>query len=328
MKVSIIVPIYNVEKYIERCAVSLFEQNFEDIEYIFVNDCTTDKSVEILEKIIEKYSNRKPFVKLIHHKKNRGLGATRKTGIESAVGKYILHIDSDDWCELNMVSLLYNKAEETDADIVACDYFISYTRKEIYKKQEYTGNIKQDVLNLWIGLLRPYTWNKLIKKTLYTKNNIYPTTKIVMPEDYWLTVRLFSIAKKIAYVPRALYHYWQENENSITHNFSEKSFKDIRCHITSTTEFLHQKGLYKKYKEAFNTKSLAYLIWVNNGKYDRKLINSICPEVNKLQYIWKQPNWDFHIKIEYSFSLLKMKIIWIFFRKVKNRLKRIVGLKK
>ncbi len=98
-KVSIIVPIYNVEKYIERCAVSLFEQDFEDIEYIFVNDCTPDNSVEILEKVIEKYPNRKSHLKIVHHKENKGLGSARNTGLEQATGNYILHIDSDDWCE-------------------------------------------------------------------------------------------------------------------------------------------------------------------------------------------------------------------------------------
>ncbi len=116
--VSIIVPIYNVEKYIERCAVSLFEQDFEDIEYIFVNDCTPDNSIQILEEVIEKYPNRKSNVKIIHYKANKGLGSARKTGLEQATGEYVLHIDSDDWVELDMVLCLYNKAIETDADIV------------------------------------------------------------------------------------------------------------------------------------------------------------------------------------------------------------------
>ncbi len=325
--VTIIVPIYNVEKYIERCAVSLFEQDFDEIEYIFVNDCTPDNSVGILEKIIEKYPNRKPHIKIIHHEENKGLGNARRTGLKEAKGEYIIHIDSDDWVELDIISSLYNKAKVTDADIVTCDYSVNFQNEEVYKKQNYTENVEQDVWNLWIGILRPYLCNKLVKRDLYINNAIYPPTEISIAEDYWLSVRLFSMVKKIAYVPKALCHYWLENPNSLTHNFNTKSFDDIRWCITSTTDFLHQKGLYKKYKEAFNTKKLSYLIWLNNGKYDRKLINSICSEANKLKYIWKQPYWNLDIKIEHSFSLLKMRTIWIFFRKVKNRLKRIVGLK-
>ncbi len=318
-KVSIIVPIYNVEKYIERCAVSLFEQDFNDIEYVFVNDCTPDDSVVILQKVIEKYPNRKPNIKIIHHKENKGLGGARKTGLEDAVGDYILHIDSDDWVELNMVSELYTKAKETDADIVACDYFLSYKDKDIYKKQDYTENTEKDIWNLWIGVLRPYVWNKLIKRNLYIDYAIYPSIEISIIEDFWLMTRLFSVAKKIAYVAKAFLHYWQNNINALTKNMNEKYFRELEWLIKSTEKFLKEEGLYKKYIEAFNTKKLAYVLWFNNGQYDRKLINSICPNANKLKYIDQQPNWSPNkkgkIKTEYinqmpAFKSLTLKIYW------------------
>ncbi len=304
-KVSIIVPIYNVEKYIERCAVSLFEQDFDDIEYIFVNDCTLDNSVGILERVIEKYPNRKPYVKIIHHKQNKGLGSARNTGLKQATGDYILHIDSDDWCELDMISSLYAKAKETDADIVACDYFLSYKEKDIYKKQDYTGNTEKDIWNLWIGLLRPYVWNKLVKRDLYVKNNIYPPIEISMIEDYWLMARLFSVTKNIAYVPKAFMHYWQENSNALTKTFNKKSFEDYRWLIATTTQFLKEKNLYKKYIDAFNTKKLAYVLWFNNGQYNRRVINSICPEANKLKYINQQPNWSIQKKKKYKLEFFR-----------------------
>ncbi len=324
MKVSIIIPIYNVEKYIERCAVSLFEQDFEDIEYIFVNDCTPDNSVKILEKIIEKYPNRKPYVKIIHHKENKGLGATRKTGLKQATGEYILHIDSDDWCELDMVSSLYNKAKVTDTDIVACDYFINYKDKQIYKKQNYTENVEQDTLNVWSGYLRPFLWNKLVRRTLYSNNNLYPPVEINMTEDYWLAVRLFTMSQKVAHIPNALYHYWQENENALTKNFNDKSFEDFRWLIKTTTQFLIEKDLCKKYIEAFYTKILAYLIWLNGGKYDRKFINSICPKSNKLKYIDRQPTWYIDKKNSYIAEYLnQMPPLHLFLFKVRRKLKKI-----
>uniref|UniRef100_UPI00112F95A9 glycosyltransferase family 2 protein n=1 Tax=Campylobacter concisus TaxID=199 RepID=UPI00112F95A9 len=97
--VSIIVPIYNVEKYIEKCAVTLFEQDYDNVEYVFVNDCSPDKSMKILKDIIEKYPNRKDDIKIINNIKNSGSSLTRKYGLDASTGKYILFVDSDDWVD-------------------------------------------------------------------------------------------------------------------------------------------------------------------------------------------------------------------------------------
>ena len=119
--VSIIVPIYNVEKYIEKCATTLLEQDYNNIEYIFVNDCTPDSSMKILKDIIERYPNRKDDIKIINNIKNSGSSLTRKYGLDASNGKYVLFVDSDDWINIDMVSKMYNAAESNDADIVCCD---------------------------------------------------------------------------------------------------------------------------------------------------------------------------------------------------------------
>ena len=97
MKVSILVPVYGVEKYIEKCAVSLFEQSYEDIEYIFVNDCTPDRSIEVLRGTIARYPQRQKQVVIIDHDVNRGLGAARHTATDAATGELVMHVDSDDY---------------------------------------------------------------------------------------------------------------------------------------------------------------------------------------------------------------------------------------
>lgn len=97
LKVSILVPIYGVEQYIERCAKSLFEQTYSEIEYVFVNDCTKDDSIGVLNRVLEKFPQRKLQVRIINHEKNKGLGAARRTAILNANGDYILHVDSDDY---------------------------------------------------------------------------------------------------------------------------------------------------------------------------------------------------------------------------------------
>ena len=110
-KVSIVIPIYNVEKYIIKCAKSLFEQTLDDIEYIFVNDCTPDNSIKVLLEVLEQYPNRKQQVKIITHKINLGAAIARKNGILAATGKYIIHCDGDDWTAPDMYQRLYEKAE-------------------------------------------------------------------------------------------------------------------------------------------------------------------------------------------------------------------------
>ena len=103
-KVSVIIAIYGAERYIERCAVSLFEQSLEDIEYIFINDCTQDRSIEVLESVIERYSHRKDQIKVVNMPINSGQAAVRRRGIELATGQFIIHCDSDDWVDSSMYS--------------------------------------------------------------------------------------------------------------------------------------------------------------------------------------------------------------------------------
>ncbi len=320
-KVTIIVPIYNVEKYIERCAVSLFEQDFEDIEYIFVNDCTPDNSIEILEKIIEKYPSRKPNVKIIHHKENKGLGSARNTGLKQATGEYILHIDSDDWCELNMISCLYNKAKETDADMVVYDFFHSYKDKDIYCEQAYSLCKEKDLHRLLQSNgLGNFVWNKLTKRSLYAKYNIYPSTKINFWEDKWVIIRLFCEDIKYSYVPNAFVHYWQENENSLS-RANAKTFEDIKYFTQTTEQFLKEKGLFEKYKASLYTGILKTILWQLKDKHNRKLINDICPESNTLKYIWKQPNWKFKIFI--IFHKLHLGFVGDILLKIKRIIKPV-----
>ena len=130
--ISIIIPVYNVEKYIAKCAITLFEQDFESIEYIFVNDCSIDNSIQVLQSIIEKFPNRKNDIKIINNAKNSGSSLTRKYGLDKANGEYIIFIDADDWVEPDMISLMHQKAKDDEADIVCCDYFLKELTLKFY----------------------------------------------------------------------------------------------------------------------------------------------------------------------------------------------------
>lgn len=135
MNVSVIIPIYNVEKYAERCILSIMNQSYtEDVECIVVNDCTPDNSMKIVERLVADYKGPIQF-KLLYHEHNKGLAAVRNTGLYAASGNYIIHIDSDDYCEPDMLEKMYAKAVEEDADVVVADYWETYLDKEIYKAQ-------------------------------------------------------------------------------------------------------------------------------------------------------------------------------------------------
>ena len=125
-KVSMLVPIYGVEKFIERCAVSLFEQTYQNIEYIFVNDCTKDNSVVILKNVMERYPQRKPQVRIIEHEKNKGLAGARNTAVAAATGEFVMHVDSDDYVDKDIVKKTILSQKKVDADIVIVDFKKAY----------------------------------------------------------------------------------------------------------------------------------------------------------------------------------------------------------
>ena len=171
-KVTIITPIYKAENFIERCVKSLLNQDFESIEYIFINDATPDDSFKILKKLVD-LSNRKEDIKLLENKYNLGVAKTRKKGMFEASGEYVIQIDADDWIESNMISTLYNKAKQDNADIAVCDYYISFiTGKKIYRKEEYKPNIDFNIKNIMLGRVHPSFCNTLIRKDFYLNNNI------------------------------------------------------------------------------------------------------------------------------------------------------------
>lgn len=217
-KVSVIIPVYGVEKYIERCARSLFEQTLDDIEYIFVDDCSPDKSVFILERIIKEYSSRfldeGKKVRIERMPKNCGLPAVRKYGIQLCSGKYIIHCDSDDWVDENMYEKMYNKAIEDDADVVVCDFCRTDTKH--FRKFEcgsHSTDIKDFLINCLFQKDHGTLCNKLFNRKVYDNNTVYPTG--ALGEDMVLSIQLLSKCKNLSYIPKAFYYYYL-NPMSIT----------------------------------------------------------------------------------------------------------------
>jgi len=282
-KVTIIVPVYNVVKHIKRCAVSLFEQTFEDIEYIFVNDCTPDNSIEVLNSIITLYPNRKNSIRIIKHEKNRGVSAARNSGLNLAKGQFVLHIDSDDYVDLDMIEQMYNKAIETNADIVICDFLMQWNKVNKVSVQKYSTNSSKYTNMLLCGEALPGV-NKMVKKTLYQENKIYYIEGIDMGDDYVVIPRLAYYAKVIAKVDMPFYHYVQTNANSYTKNYSQNTVTSLIKVLNYLTDFFENKQDKELYSNALLIGKLKKKIFllIFAPYRDCKSISNLFPEIKNI----------------------------------------------
>ena len=151
--VSIIVPMYEAERYIERCARSLFEQTFYELEYIFVDDFCSDNTIKILKKVKDEYPERKNQIKILHHKTNKGVSAARNSGLDSSTGEYILQVDSDDWIDSSAIELMYEYAKDKNVDLVWTDFIVEYpndSEKTLYRKE----NVPEEPSICILGILK------------------------------------------------------------------------------------------------------------------------------------------------------------------------------
>lgn len=239
-KVSIIVPVYNVEKYLRKCLDSLVSQTLKDFEIIVVNDGSRDNSQDIIDEYATKHDNVVSYIK-----ENGGLGDARNYGLERANGEYIGFVDSDDYVEPNMYEKLYEKAVNDDCDLVVCD--LIYTFEQDNKKDYITKGLRE--LNPdknKDGFLSPlFAWNKLYKREMLIENNLrYPTG--LWYEDIPVTLSCFALSRNTGYVNDAFVHYVQRS-NSIMGNKTNKKFYDIFVILENTYSFFKEHNYLDKY---------------------------------------------------------------------------------
>lgn len=237
--ISVIIPVYGVEKYIERCARSVLNQTFEDVEYIFVDDSTKDNSIIILNNVLKDYPNKN--VTVISKKTNEGLPLARMTGFLASHGDYIIHFDSDDWVEHDCLKKMYNCAINTNADIIIANYFENYPDREMKIKCPSFTNSLEGIDLMLRAKLHSGVWNKLVKRDLY-KGVVFP--KANMHEDLVTMVQLFSKAKLICCIDDAFYHYNLTNLESLTNSsVSLKKTQDAYENLKMIESFIIQNKL-------------------------------------------------------------------------------------
>jgi len=281
-KVSLVVPVYNVESYLERCLESLVNQTFQDIEILCVNDGSTDDS----QAIIDEFARRYPDLIVPFQKENGGLSDARNYGMKRAQAEYITFVDSDDWVDPDWIEKLYARAVEESADIVVGDVKITDDHGE-------SGIISANFRTKQLQVLSWHNaWNKLYKKSLFTDNNVeFPVG--IWFEDLATIPRLIVLADRITHVNGAGYYYFQR-PGSITTTFDVNRLNDYITAVEILYEFFDKQGILAEYKEELEFIYIRELLLFYPFKYANcKGIGATIRELNRLESIVRRRFPDF-----------------------------------
>lgn len=283
-KVSVIVPVYNVDKYLDKCIVSLINQTLDEIEIIIVNDGSTDSSKQIAMSYKEKYPNKIVYLE----KQNGGLSDARNYGIPYATGEYIAFLDSDDYVELDMYEKMYNIAQKENSDMVECDFIWEYPDKtKIDVGTIYNGK-KEMIVNA-----RVVAWNKLIKKSILDEAKIeYP--KGLRYEDVEFFYKMVPFYNKVSFVKEPLVHYIQRS-NSISNSQNERT-KEIFTVLNNVIEYYKENSLYEEYKTELEytyarlllCSSLFRMVKISDKKVRNELLKQTWDNLNNKFPDWKK----------------------------------------
>ena len=262
--ISIIVPIYKVEKTLRKALDSILAQTFTNYELILVNDGSPDNSPAICKE----YSAKDPRIKLIN-KENGGLSSARNAGLAIAEGEYTIFIDPDDYVDAKGLDKLYATAIKENADITICDLYQEdeYSRK--YLQQKPTSLESSQVLKDLFHHIGGFTWNKLIRRSLYTELGISYPNNIYGCEDQYVMAQFFKHDLKIAYCPVAFYHYMY-NSNSLSRHYDNTTYEMDKEILTMFTTLLKDSPALQ---DAYNSKRNAILtraFWLGEKQFTSK----------------------------------------------------------
>ena len=231
-KVSILVPVYKVEQYMERCSRSLFEQSYPNLEYVFVDDCSPDRSIEVLKRVMEDYPERKDAVRIVTHAVNRGVAATRNTSLDHSSGTFVFFLDSDDWLDTNAILSLVRKQSETDADMVWGRRLVHYSKGEAplpeidFKCQE------QLVLQMMQRTWDHFVTGRLFRRRLFDDHQLRWVEGLDIGEDRYIMTLLAYHAQGFTMADDLAYHYERRNESALTSGRSaQKAFRNNRIEL-------------------------------------------------------------------------------------------------
>lgn len=255
-RVSILIPVYKSEKYIEKCLSTVLGQTYQNLEVIIINDATPDNSMAIVSNMLKQSSKNGITIKTIHHEKNMGIASTRNDLLDNATGDYLYFVDSDDFIAKNAIETLVDIATKTNADIVRSNYyeFKNGIASTIILP---TFTSKDDLLRKHIPAWDSIEamWQLLIRRSLTEDHHIRFAEGINASEDHLMMIKLYYYAKIITEGTKPVYYYRIDNEQSVTHvnpkAFHDSMYKAMDAAIT----FLKEKGVYDLYREEVLTRT-------------------------------------------------------------------------
>ena len=304
--VSILIPIYNVEKYLGKCLDSVFSQTYKNVEYVFVDDCSTDNSYDVLMSSIEQNNIPEYKYTIVSHKQNEGIAVSRADCIAHAKGEYVQFVDSDDWLEVNMTEEMVAATNNSKIDLVGCYYIKDFLSGEnTCHKENYSYSCSENLMKCINYDISTVLWKMLIKRKLFSNFSITPHIDIV--EDYIISVKLYFYANSFAKVDKYLYHYVQYNEGRV----SFQTLRSITNHIKGVKEvesFLKEKELITPQitnllnLRKFNIKSN----FLTSHLFDIQAYNSTFPEAEKT---WRLIKYSRNEKIKFWLAENKLYFI-------------------
>lgn len=292
VKVSIIVPVYNVEIYIKKCLDTLVNQTLEDIEIIIVNDGSTDNSEQIIKQYLLEYKNKIKYLV----KENGGLSDARNYGMKYATGEYIAFLDSDDYIDISLYEKMYNKAKERNYDYIECDFVWKYDDKEVQDIGVIYKNKKEMFVNA-----RVVAWNKLIKRELIVKSKVeFP--KGLRYEDVEFFYKLLPYIKTFSFVKEPLIYYVQRKD-SIANTQNEKT-KEIIIVLDNVIKYYKQQGIFNdfiseieyNYARYLLCSSLLRIVKIKDEKIRKELLIYSWNKLNRNFPNWKKNRYLKEIK--------------------------------
>lgn len=290
--ISIIVPVYNAEKYIHKCIESILSQTFTDFELLLIDDGSLDNS----GKICDEYANKDFRIKAFH-KENGGVSSARQFGLDHACGEYLIHADPDDWVEPDMLENLYQCAKREDADMVICDFFVNIGSKEFYVAQKPKSLDSETVLCDLFRKLHGSSSNKLIRRSCFIDYSISYPSDLSFCEDLFVNTSLLLHNIKVFYLDKAFFHYVKGiNENSIVKSYDRNTL-EYDEHLFNRFSELTKGSIchnlcinnmaYIVLWRAFNGKIFSNKEYCQIGrKYCKKMLFSYNPLINKIAILF------------------------------------------
>lgn len=327
--ISIIIPVYNSEQYLEKCLNSIIEQTYKQLEIICVDDDSTDNSLVILEK----YAAIDDRIKVIH-KKNEGVSIARNTGLDNAYGDYVLFVDSDDWIEKTTCEIALQNLIEQNTDLVLWTYIRERKgeskKKEIFdsdlvfNEEEVQKKLHRRMIGVIDGeLAHPENadalctvWGKLYKRSIISRYNIkfYDIREIGTYEDGLFNLAYFQYVKRAIFLNKYLYHYRRSNDISITESYDENLFQKWGKLFDLMDKYIVRNELPVEYREALNNRISLSLIPLGINEMTRK-----CPIKDKIKRIKQIICQKEYIMAIRSLKVEYMPVHWKVFFKAGQR---------